>query len=104
MAVPMVTAVAGASLRKLLKFGPAGGDSLVRVLAIATVALSFNAAVVLRTGHERSQEFNRRVALLALDATYEVGRRPVIVSSQTHIGRHVWMTLGEVDYFLVPAE
>lgn len=102
LAVPMLTAVAVASLRKLLKFGPAGGYILVSVLAIATVALSFNAAVVLVEGRQKSQEFNRRIAMLALDVTYDPGRRPVIVSTQTHIGRSAWRTLDDVDYFLVP--
>lgn len=104
LAVPMLTSVAVASLANLVNKDPHGGTVLVSVLTIATVALSLNAALVLRAGHERSQELNTRMDVMAVEATYEVGKRPVIVSSNTHLGRHVWTMLDQVDFFLPPAE
>lgn len=103
LVVPMLVAVAVASIGRLLTLNPSGGVVVVLVLAIATVALSANLVFLLRDGHKRVVLFNDRMRSFALSVGDGVVDKPLIVSSQTHIGRHVWMTIGDVDYVLAPA-
>lgn len=102
LAVPILVPVALVSLRQLVVAAPSVRSLVVVVLAIASIAMTYDSAVVLRTGHDNSRNLNVRVVELAGNLESYEGRRPVIVSTITHLGRHVWRTVEDIDYFLVP--
>jgi hypothetical protein len=71
------------------------------VLVVASLALSTNAVVLLRHRHAVTAVFAEQVGRFAAELPSGGPDRPAIVSRNTHLGRHVWRTLEDVDYLLV---
>jgi hypothetical protein len=67
---------------------------------IASLVLTMNAVLVLRTGRERTAALSVRLVELAFDDSQDAPL--VIVSSGTHLGRQAWRTISDIDYLLIP--
>jgi len=99
--VPLLFPVAMAALAKV-DIEPQRFRGLVSMLAIASLVLTMNAVLVLRTGREKTAALSGRLVELAFDDSQD--EPLVIVSSGTHLGRQAWRTISDIDYFLIPDE
>lgn len=102
VAVPLLCTVALAAIRRQTARTPASGWLLGGVVVVASIALSISGLVLLRTQHAEAVTFQATIGDFADNVATSDGSRPVLVSTGTHLGRHMWRSVEEIDFLLVP--
>lgn len=102
--IPILLPLAIFFIGRLLQSIPKAVPSVVVSLAIASLVLTMDATIVLKSGRENSANLTQSLITLAERVDAAEADRPVVMSSRTQIGRHAWRTIGDIDYFLVPEE
>jgi hypothetical protein len=83
---------------------PANRSMLLSVVILTSIGLSVNGLLMLHRQHAIAVSFQEEIVAFARDVEDGDGGRPVLVSSNTHLGRHMWRTVEDIDYFLPPAD
>jgi hypothetical protein len=101
LAVPVFVPVAVHAINRVVSGNASGGPLLLLVIVIVSLALSINAVMFLRERHQVSAAFNEQILELASEVAADGEEHPVIVSRSTHLGRHAWRTVEDIDYLLL---
>ncbi|NHZ70645.1 MAG: hypothetical protein GWP18_03295, partial [Proteobacteria bacterium] len=102
--LPILVPIAIFLIRRLIRSVPEASRLIVVPLVVASLVLTIDAALVLRSGREHSAALTQRLVEVAQESADSPSDPGIVLSSRTHIGRHAWRTIDEVDYFLVPDE
>jgi hypothetical protein len=102
--VPLLVPVMALSIRNQVARSNSSGRLLLAVVVLISVAMSLNGLFMVRRQHAAAVSLQIQVKALADDVGGSNDDRPILVSTNTHLGRHMWKLIEDIDFVLVPSE
>lgn len=102
--IPLLVPVAVIAISGQLTRTPRSRVVMIAVVVLTSVALSSNGLFNLHRQHEIAVAYQSTFIAFSRDVADTSGEPPVVVSTNIHLGRHMWRTIEDIDYLLLQEE